>query len=198
MTIEAQDEVNYAGKKVAAGRPCRRRLARGIMDRDRENEPRAIGDLRLWDAYCAAEAALINSRMRLAREAADLPAVVREALGGADRGPALRLLADSPVESSVPHLDRLVRLACVSHREIELSRLLVAKLHARGYRNEIARVVDDVLATGGGDEFRRVAELYAQIDPSSLRAHLDKCTQSSDSEVREVGADFADDVLVMR
>lgn len=187
MTIEAQDEVNYAGKKVAAGRPCRRRLARGIMDRDRENEPRAIGDLRLWDAYCAAEAALINSRMRLAREAADLPAVVREALGGADRGPALRLLADSPVESSVPHLDRLVRLACVSHREIELSRLLVAKLHARGYRNEIARVVDDVLATGGvtnsGESpsymLRSIHPRCVHTSTSASRAPTRRCERSA-------------------
>jgi hypothetical protein len=149
-------------------------------------------DIDVWQRYCAAENAFIELRMRLAKDVADLTGLIRGALHRViDRGNALRLLAILPVDASLPHLDRLVLLSSVAHGDIEPSRLLLGRLHARGYRDRIARAADDVLANGGVEEFRRIAELYAQIDPVLLRAHLDRCALSPDPEIQEISADFA-------
>lgn len=151
-------------------------------------------DTEVWREYCAAEHELVKLRMKLVKEAANLPALIDKALQRVnDRGTALRLLLALPLDASIPHLDTLVRLSCTCLRDIESSRALVRRLYEAGHKDGIVRAVNEILLSGGEDEFRRVAELYSEIDMSLLRDHLEKCAQNPDPCIQEISADFSGD-----
>jgi len=132
-------------------------------------------DASLWETFVRSENDFYKARMALLSSARDLSALIASALNNAnERGTALRLLAILPEESVRFHARKLVELASVGHSDIGASRFLLLK----------------ILKEGTEEEYRRIAELYRDLDDELLRRHLARCAASSNIEVREIAADF--------
>lgn len=143
----------------------------------------------LWRSYFDAECRLIACRMALVQDRRAFDESVHLALTDpAQRGAALRLLLGVSSDLSKPHLKQLVRLAAVGHRDVAASRELVRRLP--GATAEIAGAVSEVLEDGTEEEYRRVAELYSGFDEALLGAHVARCSEHPDPDIRAIATEF--------
>jgi hypothetical protein len=155
-----------------------------------DNDP---DDASLWQAFCAAEDQFYVTRMALAREVKDLHKVLASALKRpGQRGTALRLLDIRPVAEIREHFATLVELASVGHSDIGLVRRVLLKLDAAWIVANIEAHAAPLLAAGDDEEYRRIAELYSDLDRALLDRHLDRCAVHDNPHVREIAADFRD------
>ena len=150
-------------------------------------------DKKLWDDMCAADRRYFETRMALVQGADDLDGVISRALDKpAERGAALRVMKILPEPRTRLRIQQLARLASVGHSDIALVReVLTTKLDRRWVVENIDGCVEPILETAEDqEEFRRIAELYQQLDLALLKAHLARCAAHEDEEVQEIAADF--------
>ncbi|MBA3462801.1 MAG: hypothetical protein H0T46_22790 [Deltaproteobacteria bacterium] len=118
-------------------------------------------------------------------------ALIDRALGiPHERGTALRVLAISVESKVLGHMSRLVALAAVGHSDIALVRSIIVSVRKDWLLANIEPLVVPLLDQGTGEEYRRIAELYEQIDPVLLQSHLARCAAHHDEEVREIAYDY--------
>lgn len=86
-------------------------------------------------------------------------------------------------------LNALVDLASISHSDIELGRQGILSLPKTWLLENIEKIAEPLLKNGTDEEYRRLLELYIQID-RELTERLAKRAQHEDSDIREVGEDF--------
>jgi hypothetical protein len=150
----------------------------------------ASDDDRLWREVHAAESAFIRARVAFVRGAHDPTSVLRRALGRPpERGTALRVLELLPESFSRPLLDTLVASASVGHADVGLVRSVIGRIDRAWLLGEIEAHVRTQLATGGEEEYRRLAELYEELDETLWRQHLDRCAVHADPAIREIAED---------
>lgn len=153
-----------------------------------------MSDEQLWKDLWAADVRYIEARMALMQRAEDLDRILGAALQKpAERGAALRVMKILPEQRVRLHIEQLARLASVGHSDIALVReILMTKLVRQWLVENIDRYVEPILAAAEDDEeFRRIAELYSQVDPELLRMHLARCASHPDEEIRDIATDFA-------
>jgi hypothetical protein len=149
-------------------------------------------DQRLWAELCAAENAFYKARMALFREVSDWSGVLAAALENpSQRGTALRVLEILPEHRIREQTAALIRLASVGHSDIASSRTMILKLDRGWLVENVDPIVRQVLVGGGAEEYRRIAELYSQLDSDLLKVHLERCRASNDADIREIADDFA-------
>lgn len=151
-------------------------------------------DEQRWNDLCAADNRYFETRMALVRGAHDLDGIISRALGKpAERGAALRVMSILPEARIRLQLQQLAGLASVGHSDIALVRsMLTDKVERRWLVENIDRHVEPILkAATDQEEFRRIAELYQQLDPDLLKAHLARCAAHANEEVREIASDFS-------
>ncbi len=145
----------------------------------------------LWAAVLADERRFFTSRAAFLTGAADRVRVLRSALRTASqRGAALRLFPFYAIEERQQVFDDLVRLCSVGHVDIALCREAVRSLERDWVLASIERSAAGVLATGGGEEYRRLLELYVELDLDLARRLATRAAQHADGDVREAGQDF--------
>ena len=145
----------------------------------------------LWAAVLADEGRLFVSRMAFLSSAMDRIGVLRAALGSAaQRGTALRMLPFCSVEERQQLFDDLVRLCSVGHSDVVLCREAIGSLPRDWVLERIEDSADAVLATGGEEEYRRLLELYVDLDADLTRRLATRATHNDDTGVREAGDDF--------
>ena len=150
-----------------------------------------LTDDELWERLQASEAAFHSARMALLKESRDVSALGTAALlDPSHRGTALRLLEILPAAESQKPLVQLVSLAAVGHSDIDLCRRVLLRMDHDWLVQHIDAPAALILEQGGGEEYLRLAELYRTLDATLLRVHLERCASHSDSEVREISADF--------
>ena len=153
-------------------------------------------DSSLWEAVCHAEASYKNARIALISGATDIISVLRQALQRPDqRGTALRCFECLTEIQKRELFPELVRLASVGHSDIQLCRDAILSLPREWVCSRIDGEVSPLLASASEEEYRRIAELYLELDGTLLERHLDRALQHSDFEVREVAADFRPKLL---
>ena len=151
-------------------------------------------DKQLWNELCGADSRYSEARMALLQGAEHLDAILGRALHKpAERGAALRVMKILPEPRARVHIQQLAHLASVGHSDIALVReILMTKLDRRWLVENIDRYVEPILATAEDEEeFRRIAELYQQVDPELLTMHLARCASHPDEEIRDIATDFA-------
>jgi hypothetical protein len=148
-------------------------------------------DGQLWMRFHAADTSLNDARMALLQGAVDIAAIIATALSRAsERGSALRLLLTLPEVQSRKHLHELVGLASVGHSDIGLTRSVLGRIDRAWLSEQITSHVDAILNNGTDEEYRRIAELYQELDLDLLKAHLALCAKHRNPAVQEVAADF--------
>lgn len=86
--------------------------------------------------------------------------------------------------------DDLIDLASVGHSDIELVRQVILSFPQSYLLAQIESSAKIVLESGTDEEYRRLLELYLEIDISLVKRLTDRALKSSDPDISEVGEDF--------
>jgi hypothetical protein len=88
------------------------------------------------------------------------------------------------------HIPQLARLASVGHSDIALVRdVMNTKIDRRWLVENIDGYIVPILkAARDEEEYRRIAELYQELDADLLRRHLARCAAHASDEVREIAS----------
>ena len=153
-----------------------------------------MDDRELFLDLATADDKLTAARARFLQEARNKEAVLRQALREpSERGPALRLLpyVDGHVRQAL--LPTLIGLAVHDHRDLFAVREAILTLDRSWLVENIERTAAGLLPEFGDMEYRRLLELYDDLDDGLTQRLALKALASGDPDIREVGEEFADD-----
>jgi len=149
---------------------------------------------KIWEKLCNAELQFYKSRMEFTQKISDNDkvSILKQGLRKtSQRGTTLRILLilDDTVKCDL--FFELIDLASVSHSDIELCREVIKSIHQRDWViSNIERCVNEILPHATDEEYRRIAELYLELDKTLLKQHVHRALRHQDGDVKEVGQDF--------
>jgi hypothetical protein len=157
--------------------------------------------MRVWRAWVDSRRALLRgeSTTEQAASAADAvlgldravrAALLHEALRGRDRQAALALLPRLDAEDLEPLFGDLIYLASFSHGPIQLARDAIRLLPRGWVLAHIEQAAEPLLRRGDWDTYRRLLELYEQLDPDLTRRLAERAAVQPDPDTREAGDEF--------
>ncbi len=120
----------------------------------------------------------------------DRVGIIRTALRNADRHVAMAVLSDLPTGELEQVFEELVFLASFSHGAIQHIREQILRLPHDWVLSRIESVAEPLLANGTYDEYRRLLELYKQLDLGLARRLAERAVAHSDPDIQEAGQDF--------
>lgn len=145
----------------------------------------------LWRKLLDSEIAFIKVRMSFYAHCTDKVAVIRKALRDpVQRGTALRTLFDMQIKERQQLFDDLVDLASVGHADIALCRKVILSLPRDWVVSHIESSAEPLLYQGTYEEYRRLLELYIDIDHDLAYRLATRALQNNDADIREAGEDF--------
>jgi hypothetical protein len=148
-------------------------------------------DIELWHKVFDQETAYIQSRQDFLNNCPHRIGLIKKALHNpAERGTALRLIEYLEVEERQSLFDDLLDLASVSHSDIELCRKVILSLPKTWVLANIEKSAEPLLQAGTDEEYRRLLELYIDIDRELAQRLAIRALQHDDPDIREVGEDF--------
>lgn len=83
-----------------------------------------------------------------------------------------------------------VDLASNAHRHVAAARRIILSLPRDWVISHIEATADSLLQQGTEDEYRRLLELYVQLDWHLTQRLAQRAVQHHDAEIREAGNDF--------
>lgn len=117
--------------------------------------------------------------------------LIRKALQNPEeRVTALQILNYLTLEERQSLFDELIKLASVGHSDIELVRRAILSFDKTWLRDNIENQTESLLENGTDEEYRRLLELYIQIDDGLTQRLVIKALQQSDNQIQEAGEDF--------
>lgn len=148
-------------------------------------------DIALWHALFDSEVIFIRARMYFLSDSTDRVAVIREVLQNPlYRGTALRIFSYLTVEERQRLFDILLSLASVSHSDIVLCREIILSLPKDWVLANIEKSAEPLLLSGTYEEYRRLLELFIQLDRDLTYRLATRALQNTDVDIREAGEDF--------
>jgi hypothetical protein len=148
-------------------------------------------DIELWHKVFDQETAYIQSRQYFLNNCPHRIGLIKKALHNpAERGTALRLIEYLEVEERQSLFDDLLDLASVSQSDIELCRKAILSLPKNWLLANIENSAEPLLQDGTDEEYRRLLELYLDIDRKLAKRLAQRAVEHDDPDIREVGEDF--------
>ncbi|MBE9128344.1 MULTISPECIES: hypothetical protein [unclassified Coleofasciculus] len=148
-------------------------------------------DTELWHKVFEKQIAYIQARQDFLNNCPDRVGLIKKALHNpSERGTALRLIKSLNLEERQGLFDDLVDLASVSHSDIELCRKVILSLPKKWLLANIENSAEPLLQDGTDEEYRRLLELYIDIDRKLAQRLAQRAVQHEDLDIREVGEDF--------
>jgi len=152
-----------------------------------------------WEAFLDSYIAFRNASLDLNQRwrsfmsdrdgaAARLKTALRGA--GVNRGAALYALSNMTADELSQYFSELVYLASYEHGSIQTPREMIRSLPRKWVLANIEHEAEPLLARGEYDTWRRLLELYYQLDPALTRRLASRAAAHTDSDVREAGEDF--------
>ncbi|MEA5514773.1 hypothetical protein [Nodularia sp. UHCC 0506] len=160
-----------------------------------EQEPLIENDITLWNNFQRSEGKFYWERREFLIGCKNKTQIIKKALNIAgDRGTALRLLLYLNVEERLSFFDELVDSASTAHSDIDLVREVLLSLPKEFLLANIEKSADPILNAVDPyyqyEEYRRLLELYIEIDPELTRRLATKALQSDIEDIHEAGQDF--------
>lgn len=121
-----------------------------------------------------------SSRVQFVRKALEKPS---------ERTTALKVIAYLTNEERQSLFDVLIKLASVGHSDVELVRQVILLFDKRWLLDNIENHAESVLGDTD-EEYRRLLELYVQIDDGLSQRLVMKALRHPDMDIQEVGEDF--------
>jgi hypothetical protein len=151
-----------------------------------------------WVELCRLEA----ERWRLVKEISEARrlfidatpnrgAVIRAALDRGERWTALLTIESLPEPERRQFLPDLVHFASIDIRDLVRARNIILSLDRDWLTKNVEPLIWSELGPSATDEqFRRLAELAAEVDPGLLSRIAQRALASEDLDIHEVGEDF--------
>ena len=145
----------------------------------------------IWHKLVESETVYIENRQNFVRDCTNKIAIFQKALHTpTERGTALRLIEYLKTEERQLLFDDLVDLASVSHSDIQLCRQAILGLPKSWLIENIETSTAQILKNGTDEEYRRLLELYIEIDLGLAERLAKQALEHEDPDVCEVGEDF--------
>jgi len=145
----------------------------------------------LWRNVVTSENDYFNSRYDFLNNCSDRVSAIKKALHAVgERATALRLIEYLKIEERQSLLNDLVDLASVAHSDIELGRRAILSLPKTWLLENIEKSAELLLKDGTDEEYRRLLELYIQIDRELTERLAKRALKHENPDIREAGADF--------
>ncbi|VXD12078.1 conserved hypothetical protein [Planktothrix serta PCC 8927] len=155
------------------------------------NQQETAQTIDLWQSVVTGELGYIQSRQAFLNSCIDRVAMLQKGLQNPrERGTALRLLFYLTLPERQRLFNDLVALASVSHSDIELCREVILSLPKTWLLDNIENSAEDLLADGTDEEYRRLLELYINIDDHLTERLVKRALKHEDADIREAGEDF--------
>lgn len=120
----------------------------------------------------------------------DRVAVLKQALRSKDRPTAVFLLPYLPVSELQELFNELIFLASFSHGAVQTIREAILSLPREWVLDRIEDATEPLLVSGTYDEYRRLLELYMEMDRRKAKKWALRAAANPDSDIREAGEDF--------
>ncbi|WP_169238278.1 hypothetical protein [Candidatus Roseilinea sp. NK_OTU-006] len=120
----------------------------------------------------------------------DRVAVMKQALRGKDRATAVYVLPRLPVSELQELFEELVFLASFSHGAVQAVRNVILSLPREWILDRIEDAAEPLLVNGTYDEYRRLLELYMDMDRHRAKKLALRAAASHDNDIKETGEDF--------
>lgn len=155
------------------------------------NQQETARNIDLWQSVVTREFAYIQSRQEFIKGCTEKVKMLQKGLQNpVQRGTALRLFFYLPLPERQSLLDELVDIASVSHSDIELCREAILSLPKSWLLANIENSAEGLLVDGTDEEYRRLLELYINIDDLLTEKLIKRALQHEDADIREAGEDF--------
>lgn len=120
----------------------------------------------------------------------DRVAIIKSALNSEDRVIAISLLRYLNVTDLKRLFDQLVFLSSFSHGAISTIREVILSMPRDWVLSNIESTAEKFLTNGTYDEYRRILELYNELDQDLTSKLARRAMSNSDDDIREAGEDF--------
>ncbi|MGH9848601.1 MAG: hypothetical protein ACREBD_01965 [Blastocatellia bacterium] len=144
----------------------------------------------VWERLVESHEAFLSASKDFFSERVDHVSCLHHAFHSEDRETAI-YLAQYLDESDLKELfGDLVFLASFSHGSIQAVRRLILSLPREWVLAQIENFAEPILASGDYDEYRRLLELYLELDHELAFKLASKASQHEDEDIKEAGEDF--------
>jgi len=144
----------------------------------------------VWRRLTVAYNAYRMAMREFSAPSVDRVGMLKTALRGAERNVAMDMLRYLDICELEGLFEELVFLASFSHGAIQHIRNQILRLPHEWVLSRIEGVAEPLLADGTYDEYRRLLELYALLDPGLTRRLAERAMRHSDPDIKEAGQDF--------
>ena len=145
----------------------------------------------IWRNLVDTEIAYIQNRQDFLQGCHNRIEPIKAALENpAERGTALRLIEYLTIEERQSLLSELVDLATVGHSDIELCRQAILSVPKNWLLAHIENFAEPLLQHGTDEEYRRLLELYVELDWELTQRLAKRALEHQDPDIREAGQDF--------
>lgn len=148
-------------------------------------------DLVIWDRLVKSHEAFALASVEFLEETVDRVTVLRGALRGHGKHTAIWMLSSLPQSELQDLFDDLVFQASYAHGAVGTVRNAILSLPREWVISNIENVAEPLLVDGTYDEYRRLLELYALLDPALTKRLVERAIQHPDPDIQEAGRDFS-------
>ena len=153
--------------------------------------PSTEQEQQLWQEFVNQANAYDQSRQVFFQQCEDQIKIIKTALHHPSQRRVALLFFEYLNETERQGLfNDLIDLASVGHSDIELVRQVILSFPQSYLLAQIESSAEIILENGTNEEYRRLLELYLEIDISLVRRLIDRALKSSDPDIHEVGEDF--------
>lgn len=120
----------------------------------------------------------------------DRVGLIKSHLNGKERQTAIFLLSYLSEDEITQLFDDLIYLSSFSHGSIQSIRKIIKSLPRDWVLTNIEKSAEPILLKGDYDEYRRLLELYIELDYSLTLRLATRAVYHEDQDIKEAGEDF--------
>lgn len=147
-------------------------------------------DIAIWHRVVETHKAFALASREFLSEGVDRVGLIRHALRSEDKMTAIYLLAHLETSELAQLFNDLVFQASFSHGAIQLVRKTILSLPRDWVMANIEEAAEPLLQGGTYDEYRRLLELYVELDHDLALKLARRALAQADENIREAGEDF--------
>jgi hypothetical protein len=148
-------------------------------------------DIDLWHRLIDQEKAYLETRQFFLNTPSRVELIRLALQNPSERATALKVINHLPETERQSLFEELLKLASVGHSDIELVRNVIMSFDKTWLLDNIENQAESMLNNGADEEYRRLLELYIQLDNGLAQKLVTKALQHPDIDIQEVGADFS-------
>lgn len=147
-------------------------------------------DQAIWHQLVESQRAWGNAQRAFYADGVDRVALVRQGLHSQDVATAMTVASRLSLEERLQLFDEWVAWASQSHGYARTAREIIRSLPRDWVLAHIEAAAEPLLENGTYDEYRRLLELYSELDPILTLRLARRAAKRPDADIQEAGEDF--------